>query len=144
MFSVTQIIVGPVPTADASAELPEVTLAVEPNAPTPPTIPAALPPQPLEEQNQAPKDVMLDGSSLSENDEGAVVGTITVFDPDSDGSHQFEVSDPRLEIIDGQYAPGVAQWDGTQWAPLRDTSHSANGLNDRVKAVSCPSTSSRA
>ncbi len=53
---------------------------------------------------------MLDGSSLSEDDEGAVVGTITVFDPDSDGPHQFEVSDPRFEILDGQLwlKPGVA------------------------------------
>ncbi len=110
MVSSADTTVGPVPTADESAELPEIAPAVEPNAPTPPIIPAALPPQPLEEQNQAPKDVMLDGSSLSENDEGAVVGTIAVFDPDSDGPHQFEVSDPRFEILDGKLRlkPGVA------------------------------------
>ncbi|WP_425084483.1 PA14 domain-containing protein [Ruegeria profundi] len=102
--------VGPLPTADISAEFPDVTPEVEPNAPTLPTIPAVSPPQPQEEQNQAPKDVMLDGSSLTENDEGAVVGTITVFDPDSEGPHQFEVSDPRFEIVDGQLRlkPGVA------------------------------------
>ena len=102
--------VGPLPTADISAEFPDVTPEVEPNAPTLPTIPAVSPPQPQEEQNQAPKDVMLDGSSLSEDDEGAVVGTLTVFDPDSDGPHQFEVSDPRFEILDGQLRlkPGVA------------------------------------
>ncbi len=53
---------------------------------------------------------MLEGSSLTENEEGAVVGTITVFDPNSDGPHQFEVSDPRFEILDGQLRlkPGVA------------------------------------
>lgn len=101
---------GPRPAAGISVELPDATSAGDPNVPTPPAIPAALPPQPQEALNQAPKDVMLDGSSVPENVEGAVVGIIRTFDPDSDGPHQFEVSDPRFEVLDGQLRlkPGVA------------------------------------
>ncbi|MEM7330046.1 MAG: LamG-like jellyroll fold domain-containing protein [Pseudomonadota bacterium] len=52
--------------------------------------------------NEGPSDLSLDGSSVSENDTGAVIGTLSSFDPDDGDSVTYTVSDDRFEIVDGQ------------------------------------------
>ena len=51
--------------------------------------------------NQAPYDLTLTGSDVSENASGAVVGTVSAIDPDHD-SLTYTVSDSRFEIVGGQ------------------------------------------
>ena len=50
------------------------------------------------------------GPALFENTPGAVVGRISVVDPDAGDSHSFEVSDPRFEVMGGalRLKPGVS------------------------------------
>ncbi len=62
------------------------------------------------EVNVAPDSVAIDGTTIAENTSGAVVGTITVGDPNKSDTHRFEVSDDRFEVADGQLRlkPGVA------------------------------------
>jgi VCBS repeat-containing protein len=62
--------------------------------------PPALQQQPNE--NAAPTDIDLTNASVVENLSGAVIGTLTVVDPDSDESHSFAVSDDRFEVANGQ------------------------------------------
>ncbi|MEL6860307.1 MAG: LamG-like jellyroll fold domain-containing protein [Pseudomonadota bacterium] len=52
--------------------------------------------------NEAPTDLALDNSSVAENDAGAVVGTLSSFDPDADDSVSYTVSDDRFEVVDGE------------------------------------------
>ncbi|MEM6588678.1 MAG: PA14 domain-containing protein [Pseudomonadota bacterium] len=52
--------------------------------------------------NEGPSDIGLASSAVAENAAGAVVGTISVVDPDADDSHSFEVSDDRFEVVDGE------------------------------------------
>ncbi|MEO0451634.1 MAG: LamG-like jellyroll fold domain-containing protein, partial [Pseudomonadota bacterium] len=52
--------------------------------------------------NEGPTDLALDGSSVSENEEGATIGTVSAVDPDSDDSLSFTVSDDRFEVVDGE------------------------------------------
>ena len=52
--------------------------------------------------NEAQTDFIVDGNAANENVAGAVIGNLTVADPDA-GDHQtFEVSDNRFEVVDGQ------------------------------------------
>jgi hypothetical protein len=52
--------------------------------------------------NEAPSEINLAGNSLVENVAGAVIGTLTVVDPDSGDTHSFDVSDNRFEVANGQ------------------------------------------
>src|SRR6185436_4839354 len=52
--------------------------------------------------NEAQTALSLDHSQILENAPGAVVGTLTVADPDAGDSQSFQVSDNRFEVIDGQ------------------------------------------
>ncbi|MEQ8748071.1 carbohydrate-binding domain-containing protein, partial [Pyruvatibacter sp.] len=52
--------------------------------------------------NEGPTDIVLDGTPVVENDAGAVVGTISVVDPDAGDTHTYTVSDDRFEVVDGQ------------------------------------------
>ncbi|MEL7103371.1 MAG: LamG-like jellyroll fold domain-containing protein, partial [Pseudomonadota bacterium] len=52
--------------------------------------------------NEGPTDLALDGTSVSENDAGAVVGTLSSFDPDAGDSVTYTVSDDRFEVVDGE------------------------------------------
>ena len=52
--------------------------------------------------NEAQTAMSLDNSSVAENAAGAVVGTLTVADPDAGDSQSFQVSDSRFEVVDGQ------------------------------------------
>ena len=52
--------------------------------------------------NERPTDIGLDNLSVPEQTSGAVVGRVTVTDPDAGDSHTFMVSDARFEIVGGQ------------------------------------------
>ena len=55
--------------------------------------------------NEAPTAIGLSNSSVGENDAGAVIGTVTVTDPDDPavpfGTHSISVNDARFEVVDG-------------------------------------------
>ena len=51
--------------------------------------------------NEAPTAIALDNTSIDENDPGAVVGAVTVTDPDGDIDFDFDLSDDRFEVADG-------------------------------------------
>ena len=48
--------------------------------------------------NQAPTEILLDNLTVAENAPGAVVGRLTVVDPDAGDSHQLTVDDPRFTV----------------------------------------------
>ena len=52
----------------------------------------------LRGKNDAPTDIALDNLTVDEEDPGAVVGTLTVTDPDASDTHTFRVSDNRFEV----------------------------------------------
>ncbi|WP_195819431.1 PA14 domain-containing protein [Roseobacter sp. MH60115] len=60
--------------------------------------------------NEAPTQIALSRAELVENDEGAVVGQLSVVDPNASDQHTFSISDDRFEISDGQIRlkPGVS------------------------------------
>jgi len=64
----------------------------------------------VQDVNEGPSDLSLDGSSVAENDAGAVIGTLSSFDPDAGDSVTYTVSDDRFEVVDGQLrlADGVS------------------------------------
>ncbi|MFN3259691.1 MAG: hypothetical protein ACE37J_03940, partial [Pikeienuella sp.] len=52
--------------------------------------------------NEGPTAVSLSATDVDENAAGAVIGTVTVADPDAGDSHSLSVSDARFEIVGGQ------------------------------------------
>ncbi|MEM6472004.1 MAG: LamG-like jellyroll fold domain-containing protein [Planctomycetota bacterium] len=52
--------------------------------------------------NEGPSDLALDGNTVSENDAGATVGTLSSFDPDAGETVAYSVSDERFEVVDGE------------------------------------------
>ena len=53
--------------------------------------------------NDAPTDITLDNSTVDEETDAAIVGVLTVTDPDdAPGSHNLTVDDTRFEIVAGQ------------------------------------------
>ena len=64
----------------------------------------------VQDINEGPTGLSLEATSIAENDSGAVVGSLTVIDPDLGDSHSYQVSDDRFEVINGQLRlkPGVA------------------------------------
>jgi VCBS repeat-containing protein len=52
--------------------------------------------------NDAPTDIALSASPVVENDEGAIIGDLTVSDVDNGDIHSFAVSDGRFEVVNGQ------------------------------------------
>ncbi len=53
-------------------------------------------------RNSAPTDVALSRQAVDENILGAVVGNLSVVDPDTGDTHSFDVSDDRFEVLAGQ------------------------------------------
>ncbi|MEM6311723.1 MAG: hypothetical protein AAF754_16935, partial [Pseudomonadota bacterium] len=49
--------------------------------------------------NRGPEALEMTGGTVAENASGAVVGTLSVIDPDAGDSHSFEVSDDRFEVV---------------------------------------------
>jgi hypothetical protein len=56
----------------------------------------------LDALNDAPTNISLNASSVDENAAGAVIGNLTVTDPDAGDSHTFSVDDNRFEVVKGQ------------------------------------------
>ena len=52
--------------------------------------------------NEAPIELSLSNLAIAENTDGAVIGHLSVTDPDAGDVHSFEVSDARFEVVDGQ------------------------------------------
>ncbi|MES0828567.1 hypothetical protein, partial [Ruegeria sp. SCP11] len=52
--------------------------------------------------NEAPTDITLSNASVDENAAGAIIGDLTVTDPDDGDSHTFSVDDARFEVVAGQ------------------------------------------
>ncbi len=52
--------------------------------------------------NEAQTALSLDHTSVAENAAGAIVGALTVSDPDAGDSQSFQVSDSRFEVVNGQ------------------------------------------
>jgi len=52
--------------------------------------------------NDPPTDLALDNATVAENAAGAVIGNVTVTDPDAGGSHTYSVDDARFEVVAGQ------------------------------------------
>ncbi|MBD2357668.1 DUF4347 domain-containing protein [Tolypothrix sp. FACHB-123] len=52
--------------------------------------------------NEAPITITLSNTSVTENASGAVIGMLTVIDPDANDSHIFSVSDTRFEVVNNQ------------------------------------------
>ncbi|CUH74676.1 chaperone-modulator protein CbpM [Tritonibacter multivorans] len=53
----------------------------------------------VEDMNEAPAEVSLDGTTLSENAAGAAIGTLSIVDPDAGDSHEITLSDDRFEVV---------------------------------------------
>ena len=54
-----------------------------------------------EDEPQPPSDIELDGDTIAENADGAVIGNVSVSDPDSGfGDNIVTVSDNRFEVVD--------------------------------------------
>ncbi|CUK17866.1 PA14 domain protein [Ruegeria denitrificans] len=54
------------------------------------------------QSNHAPEDVSLTSTSVAENSDGAIVGTLSAQDQDSGDGHSYSVSDDRFEVVEGE------------------------------------------
>ena len=52
--------------------------------------------------NEAQTDLLIDTTAANENVAGAVIGNVSVVDPDGEDDQSYQVSDDRFEIVDGQ------------------------------------------
>ncbi len=52
--------------------------------------------------NEAPTNIVLSNASVAENAAGAIIGSLTVSDPDTGATHTFTVSDARFEVVGNQ------------------------------------------
>ena len=50
------------------------------------------------DDNEAPTDIALDSATVAENASGAIIGNVTVTDPDAGDTHTLTVDDTRFEI----------------------------------------------
>lgn len=55
----------------------------------------------LTDVNEPPTTIEVDSNSLPENEAGAVVGAISIDDPDAGAEYEFTTSDDRFEVRDG-------------------------------------------
>ncbi|MGI9227169.1 MAG: hypothetical protein ACR2PU_00100, partial [Gammaproteobacteria bacterium] len=73
--------------------------------------------------NDAPDGISLDGNTISENIDGAVVGTVTTSDVDSGDTHIYSVSDDRFEVVnDGSGNMQLKVKDGQSFNYEKDSS----------------------
>ena len=56
----------------------------------------------LSNVNEAPTDIALNGASVLEVSPGAIIGSVSVTDPDAGDTHAFTISDNRFEVVAGQ------------------------------------------
>ncbi|WP_252177988.1 VCBS domain-containing protein [Endozoicomonas sp. 4G] len=55
----------------------------------------------IEGSNDNPEDIDLSGTRIDENQDGAVVGTLSTTDKDLSDTHTYTVDDHRFEVVDG-------------------------------------------
>ncbi|MGI9280292.1 MAG: retention module-containing protein, partial [Endozoicomonas sp.] len=56
----------------------------------------------IEGINDNPEDLDLSGTHIDENQDGAVVGTLSTTDKDLSDTHTYAVDDNRFEVVDGE------------------------------------------
>ncbi|WP_425409694.1 cadherin domain-containing protein [Hyphococcus sp.] len=56
----------------------------------------------ISDVNEGPSDIQLSNANIDENSAGAVVGTLSAYDPDADDAVTFTVSDERFEVVGGE------------------------------------------
>ena len=56
----------------------------------------------VDDRNEAPTALSVSGNSVEENKAGAIVGSVSVTDPDANEQFSFELSDDRFEVSGGQ------------------------------------------
>lgn len=81
--------------------------------------------------NQAPTDIRLDSTTILERTDGAVVGVVTISDPNPDDTHTLTVSDPRFEIVDNVLKLKSGHWlqfSGEPVVNLTITAEDSGGL----------------
>jgi hypothetical protein len=56
----------------------------------------------IEDVNEPPVEIRLSGTSVNENEPGAVIGEVGVVDPDGWQDYRFDLSDGRFEVVESQ------------------------------------------
>ncbi|WP_350333054.1 cadherin domain-containing protein [Coralliovum pocilloporae] len=62
--------------------------------------------------NEGPTDISISGNTIAENEDGAVVGTLSTTDEDVGDTHTYTVSDSRFEIDTSGASPVLKLKDG--------------------------------
>jgi len=81
--------------------------------------------------NEPPTNVTLAGSTIAENAAGAVLGAVSVADPDAGDSHSLLISDNRFEVAAGQLQLKAGQsldYESEPSVSLTITARDAGGL----------------
>ncbi|MBL9035860.1 MAG: cadherin domain-containing protein, partial [Rhodospirillaceae bacterium] len=82
--------------------------------------------------NDAPTAILLSNDVVAEGAAGAVIGAVTVLDPDGGDTHTFTLSDDRFQIVGGQLvlAPGKSlDFEAEPTVSLEITATDAGGLS---------------
>jgi VCBS repeat-containing protein len=90
------------PPADDDQPTDEQQASEDPEPDSDPGTPPVDDPQPSTQVNAAPTDISLDATTVVENTAGAIVGTLTIVDPDAGDAHTLALSDDRFEVVGGQ------------------------------------------
>jgi Ca2+-binding RTX toxin-like protein len=88
--------------------------------------------------DDAPTAISLSNLSVAENEAGAVVGTVSVLDPDLDDAHSITASDSRFEVVDGNLKLKAGQslsFDTTPNVQLSLTAIDSAGLSTTTAFV---------
>ena len=82
--------------------------------------------------NEAPTELLISSNSIEAEKEGAVVGTVSVVDPDKDDVYEFEVTDGRFEVQNGllRLRDGISIEEGSP--PLNLLVLATAGNGDRI------------
>jgi Ca2+-binding RTX toxin-like protein len=82
--------------------------------------------------NRAPTAIDLSAATVTENAAGAVIGTLTVADPDAGSTHAFTLSDSRFEVVGGalKLRDGISlNFEAAPAVTLEVTATDAGGLS---------------
>ncbi len=87
--------------------------------------------------NEAPLLLSISDQAVVENDPGAIVGILTVTDPDAGDSHAFAVSDARFEVVGGvlRLKSGVALDHETEASVSVEVTATDSGGLDLMQSV---------
>jgi hypothetical protein len=82
--------------------------------------------------NDAPTNLTVDGLAVAENAAGAIIGDVSIVDPDAGDTINYTVSDSRFEVADGQLKlkDGVSlNYEAERSVDLRVTGTDSGGLS---------------